>query len=135
LWRTNGKPEILSPKAYFFRAFKFKLVKAIGKIGKTSTFLPGVHENEFEISHETLLINDQENKDIAQKVSNAMQELSSRQQEIIYLKFSQNMGYEEISEIMDINYQAARNLVYQSIKVLKKIITIQLIFILLFHLF
>jgi hypothetical protein len=29
---------------------------------------------------------------------------------------------------MNINYQAARNLVYQSIKVLKKIITIQLIF-------
>lgn len=132
LWRTHGKAEIVSLKAYIFRAFKFKLIKAIGKAGKTSSFLPEVHENEFEISHEMLLINDQENKELAQKVFNAMRELSARQKEIIYLKFHQNLSYEEVSEIMNINYQAARNLVYQSLKVLKKIITIQLIFILLF---
>jgi RNA polymerase sigma factor (sigma-70 family) len=133
LWRTRGKAEILSLKAYIFKAFKFKLIKAIGKARKTSSFVPGIHENEFEISHEMLLINDQENKEFAQKVFNAIEELSARQKEIIYLKFHQNLGYEEVSEIMNINYQAARNLVYQSIKVLKKIITIQLIFTLLFH--
>jgi len=80
-----------------------------------------------------LLINDQANKELAQKVFNAMKELSARQKEIIYLKLHQNLSYEEVSEIMNINYQAARNLVYQSIKVLKKIITIQLIFTLLFR--
>ncbi|MDB5200165.1 MAG: polymerase, sigma-24 subunit, subfamily [Chitinophagaceae bacterium] len=129
LWRTQGKAEILSLKAYFFRAFKFKLIKAIGKAGKTISLLPEIHQNEFEISHEMLLINDQENAALAQKVFNAMQELSARQKEIIYLKFHQNLSYEEVGEIMNINYQAARNLVYQAIKVLKKIITIQLIFV------
>ncbi|MEP6949791.1 MAG: sigma-70 family RNA polymerase sigma factor [Ginsengibacter sp.] len=133
LWRTHGKAEILSFKAYIFKAFKFKLIKAIGKKAKTSSFVPELHENEFEISHEMLLINDQENKELKQKVFNAIQELSPRQKEIIYLKFHENLGYAEVSEIMNINYQAARNLVSQSVKVLKKIITIQLIFILLFH--
>ncbi|MEP6928259.1 MAG: sigma-70 family RNA polymerase sigma factor [Ginsengibacter sp.] len=132
LWRTHGKAEILSLKAYFFKAFKFKLVRAIGKAGKTSSFLPEVHEIEFEISYEMLLINNQENKELAQKVFNAMQELSARQKEIIYLKFQQNLSYEEVSGIMNINYQAARNLVYQAIKVLKKIVTTQLIFLFLF---
>jgi RNA polymerase sigma factor (sigma-70 family) len=130
LWRTHGKAEILSLKAYIFRAFKFKLIKAIGKAGKTSSFLAEIHENEFEISHEMLLINELENEELRQRVFNAMQELSARQKEIIYLKFQQNLSYEEVSEIMNINYQAARNLVYQSIKVLKKIIAIQLIFVL-----
>ena len=127
LWRTGGKAEIISLKAYFFRAFKFKLIKAIGKESKTSSFVPGLHENDFEISREMLLINDQEDKELLQKVFSAIEELSSRQKEIIYLKFHQNLSYEEVSEIMNINYQAARNLVYQSIKVLKKIITVQLI--------
>jgi RNA polymerase sigma factor (sigma-70 family) len=109
------------------------LIKAARKTGKTSSFLPEVHQNEFKISHEMLLINDQENKELAQKVFNAMQELSAREKEIIYLEFHPNLSYEEVSEIMNINYRAARNLVYQSIKVLKKIITLQLIIILLFR--
>jgi RNA polymerase sigma-70 factor (ECF subfamily) len=86
----------------------------------------------FEISREMLLINNQADKELSQKVFAAIEELSSRQKEIIYLKFHQNLGYEEVSEIMNINYQAARNLVYQAIKVLKKIITVQIICAILF---
>jgi RNA polymerase sigma-70 factor (ECF subfamily) len=137
LWRTGGKAEIISLKAYFFRAFKFKLIKAISKENKTTSFVPGLHENDpmgigFEISKEMLLINNQADKELSQKVFAAIEELSSRQKEIIYLKFHQNLGYEEVSEIMNINYQAARNLVYQAIKVLKKIITVQIICAILF---
>jgi DNA-directed RNA polymerase specialized sigma subunit, sigma24 homolog len=50
-----------------------------------------------------------------------------RQKEIIYLKYYMNLSYEEVSEVMNINYQAARNLVYQSIKVLKNVLTLQLV--------
>jgi RNA polymerase sigma-70 factor (ECF subfamily) len=72
------------------------------------------------------LIHDQDNEAMKQKVFNALNELSPRQREIIYLKFHQNLSYDEISEIMHINYQAARNLIYQSIKMLKKIIAVSL---------
>jgi RNA polymerase sigma factor (sigma-70 family) len=127
LWRTNGKAEIISLKPYFFRAFKFKLIKAIGKTGKTNSLQEDVQQNEFEISHEMFLINNESNEELRQRVFKAIDELSARQKEIIYLKFYQNLNYDEVSEIMNINYQAARNLIYQSIKVLKKIITVQLI--------
>lgn len=133
LWRSGGKAEIVSLKAYFFSAFKFKLIKAIGKAGKTRNLLSGLDADEFEISHEIFLINDQENEELKQKVFNAINELSPRQKEIIYLKFHEDLSYEEVSKIMNINYQAARNLIYQSIKVLKKIITIQVIFSMLFN--
>jgi RNA polymerase sigma factor (sigma-70 family) len=53
----------------------------------------------------------------------ALAQLSNRQKEIIYLKFYQELNYEEVSEIMNINYQAARNLLYQSIKSIKKLLT------------
>jgi RNA polymerase sigma-70 factor (ECF subfamily) len=56
-------------------------------------------------------------------VLQALGQLSNRQKEIIYLKFYQELNYDEVSEIMNINYQAARNLLYQSIKSLKKLLT------------
>jgi RNA polymerase sigma-70 factor (ECF subfamily) len=127
LWRSKGKAEIVSLKAYLFKALKFKLIKSINKAGKTNFFFSETDEHEFELSHEMFLIEGQDNQELSQKVFNAMQKLSVRQKEIIYLKFHQNLSYEEVSEIMHINYQAARNLVYQSIKVLKKIIVILII--------
>ena len=124
LWRTNGKAEILSLKAYLFRAFKFKLIKAFTKASKTNSFSSDIPEYDFELSHEMFMIANDANEELAQKVSNAMNQLSPRQKEVIYLKFNQNLGYEEVSEIMHINYQAARNLVYQAIKILKKIVVV-----------
>ena len=53
-----------------------------------------------------------------------VEQLSHRQKEIIYLKFYQNLSYDEVSSIMNINYQAARNLLYQAIKALKKIMIV-----------
>src|SRR5665213_1120575 len=79
LWRSTSKSEIISLKAYLFTAFKFKLLKSINKTGKIISFNDGLHENDFEISKEMLLINDQENKEITQKIFNAMQQLSPRQ--------------------------------------------------------
>ena len=122
LWRNENKPEIVSLKAYLFSAFKFKLLKAITKASKIKNYSSDIDETGFEISREMLLINNQENEELNQKVFNAIKELSPRQKEIIYLKFTQNLSYEEISTIMQINYQALRNLLYQAIKVLKKIL-------------
>lgn len=127
MWRTNGKAEIISLKAYIFKAFKFKLLKAISKLSRTSNFQGDQSEHAFELSHEMFLINQHENKEQAKKVQDALQHLSPRQKEIIYFKFYMDLSYEEVSEVMNINYQAARNLVYQSIKVLKKILTVQLV--------
>lgn len=134
LWRTNGKADIVSLKAYFFSAFKFKLTRAIAKANKTRTLNSSFDENEFEISHELFMINDQEDQLLKNKVYSAINELSPRQKEIIYLKFHEGLSYEEVSEIMGLNYQASRNLIYQAIKVLKKIITHALVPVILYSL-
>ncbi len=128
LWHSNGKANIVSLKAYLFKAFKFKLLKALQKAGKTNSFPDIYQEHDFQLSHEMFMITEADNLELFKKVNDAIKELSPRQKEIIYLKFQQNLSYEEISEIMHINYQAARNLLYQSIKVLKKIVLTQIVF-------
>ena len=127
LWRSSGKSEILSLKAYIFTAFKFKLIKIIRKNIKIQNLTANQDNDNFEISMEMLLINEQENKELTQRVYNALQKLPARQKEIIYLKFYLGFGYEEVGKIMNINYQAARNLMYKSIKELKKTISILVI--------
>lgn len=127
IWRTNGRAEIISLRAYIFKAFKFKLLKAVSKLSKLSNFQSDQSEHAFELSHEIFLINQHDSREQVKKVQDALHHLSPRQKEIIYLKFYMDLSYEEVSEVMNINYQAARNLVYQSIKVLKKILTVQLL--------
>ena len=128
IWRSAGKADIISFKAYIFKAFKFKLIRLITKNNKVRSLSDNPGENAFELSHENFIIDKELNSTKREKVLQALQELSPRQKEIIYLKFYLSLSYEEVSEIMQINYQAARNLIYQAIKVMKKAITYQLIF-------
>jgi len=128
IWRSAGKADIISFKAYIFKAFKFKLIRLITKNNKVKSLSSNGEENTFELSHENFIIDKELGSAKREKVLQALQELSPRQKEIIYLKFYLNLSYEEVSEIMQINYQAARNLIYQAIKVMKKAITYQLIF-------
>jgi len=58
--------------------------------------------------------------------------LSSRQQEILYLKFHSEMDYDQIIEIMGLNYQSARNLVTRALEALRKSMTSVLVLIFLF---
>lgn len=54
-----------------------------------------------------------------ERLLKAMQKLSSRQKEAIYMKYQLNLSYEEICEALDINYQSVRNLVSRGLKVLR----------------
>jgi RNA polymerase sigma-70 factor (ECF subfamily) len=121
LWQAKSRAPVFSVKAYLLKSLKYKLLKAFRKNGKV---LP-LHENgdvPFEFSHETFLITQQENQEKKQMVIKALGRLSNRQKEIIYLKYYQDLSYEEVSEIMNINYQVARNLLYQAIKSLKNML-------------
>ena len=122
LWQAKSQSQVLSVKAYLLKSLKYKLLKAFRKKGKTLPLNENADGN-FEWSHESFLIAEQESSEKKRRVLGALERLSSRQKEIIYLKYYQNLSYEEVSEIMNINYQVARNLLYQAIKSLKTILT------------
>lgn len=125
LWQARTQAPVYSVKAYLLKSLKYKLLKTFRKNDRTITFNDGGLNRErgdFEWSHETFLIARQESEEKKQQIITALTRLSHRQKEIIYLKYYQNLSYEEVSEIMNINYQAARNLLYQAIKSLKNLL-------------
>jgi RNA polymerase sigma factor (sigma-70 family) len=121
LWQAKSATPVLSVKAYLLKSLKYKLLRVFRQKGKILPLLDN-GDVAFEWSHESLLIAEQENAEKKQMVLNALGRLSNRQKEIIYLKYYQNLSYEEVSEIMNINYQVARNLLYQAIKSLKSLL-------------
>jgi RNA polymerase sigma factor (sigma-70 family) len=120
LWQSPSKTSVQSVKAYLFKALQYKLIKSLQKRSKLLLSGEDPEQTGFEVSHDNLLILREDQKENGVKVKTAMGQLSKRQQEIVYLRFFQNLSYEEISDVMAINYQVARNLLYQSIKALRK---------------
>ncbi len=123
LWQNTSQTEVQNIRGYLFKAFKYKLHRILARRNK----YPQQEINDefhFELSHDTLIISEEESKEQKERVLTAFSKLSNRQKEIVYLKYYQQLNYDEISEVMDINYQTARNLLHKSILSLRKFITI-----------
>jgi RNA polymerase sigma factor (sigma-70 family) len=118
LWQNKSSKSVQSIKAYLFKSVKYKIFRALRKAASGGAKLQ--EDMHFELSHDTILIEIEEKREQLSMLSKAMQQLTSRQKEIIYLQYYQRLSYEEVSEVMEISYQAARNLCYQAVKALKR---------------
>lgn len=121
LWQKKPAPPVQSVKAYLLTSVKYKIFKAYRNNPSVKSY-EAQNNISFEISHENFLIAKEDDRQKAKRIISAIEQLSVRQKEIIYLKIYQGMNYEEISEVMGINYQATRNLFSQSLKSLRKIL-------------
>ena len=122
LWQSGPNVEVRSIRAYLLKALKYKIYKHYRDAEKIKTSEVS-DDIAFVVSHENFLIGLQEDRDRTEKVLNAIQQLSNREREIIYLKLYQKLCYDEVVDVMQINYQAARNLFYQAIKSLRKMLS------------
>lgn len=113
----NGRDK-LSPttsiRPYLTISLKRKIVRLLKKTNRNSSL-----ENfqlGMEDSIEDLLISSENKEEIQGKLYSALDSLTDRQKEIVFLKYYSNLSYEEICSIMEMNYQSARNLLARSIK-------------------
>lgn len=54
-------------------------------------------------------------------IDQTLQALSARQREIIYLRYFNDLTYDQICEVMQINYQTARSQIYSALKLIRKV--------------
>lgn len=120
-------------KLYLFISLKRKLIRSLRKNSLVQSFSD--HELPFisAFSSEEEIASQEFDFSIINKLSEALETLSPRQKEAIYLRFVSGLKYEEICQILDLNYQSVRNLVYRSIEKLRKILVCSTFFLLLFR--
>ncbi len=121
IWQQKTPSPVLSIKAYLLKAMRYKLLKQM-KLGQSSKIELRQVEDLFHLSHESFLIKTEQDREKSDKLLTALQQIPARQKEIIYLWYYLNLGYKEICEIMNIEYQVARNQLANAIKNLKRVI-------------
>ena len=107
-------------RLYLFRALKNKLIDALysrkDTVSLSSTLLP------FEIANPEEADKEDDWEQIVQKsrLKKGLLALTARQREAIYLRYTMDMSLEEISNLLEMNYQSARNLIHRSVEKLRK---------------
>ncbi|MDP3444663.1 MAG: sigma-70 family RNA polymerase sigma factor [Ignavibacteria bacterium] len=118
--------EKLSPteniRFYLFKALKNAIYKGIdkGKKMQLVEFVSLKFDSPFALEEELAEKENVSNREMA--LLKALNELSGRQREIIYLRYECGMEYDQICEIMQLKSDSARKLVFRAIKSLKEII-------------
>lgn len=121
LWEYKDKlGNIDNPKSYLFISFKRRLVKQLGK-NKNADQLTEKHDTLLsEEDAESKIVAFENQEEYNQKLKAALEKLSAREREVIHLKYFEQYKNEEIAEMLEINHQSMRNLLYRAIQNLRK---------------
>lgn len=110
-----------SIKFYLIKSFRSILIK---ELKKTRIMILEHSGNESQKEHEgsieDRLIYDEQNKELSNQLSGAIDYLSPREKEILYLKFYSDISNKEISELLSISYQSVKNTATRAIQKLKE---------------
>lgn len=112
--------------AYLFRALRNEIFRIETQQKRFSTFKDiGIHLMAgMQFCCEDLVIQREVSREMREFMVQALNKLSPRQKEAIYLKFYFGLSNGEIAEIMSLQDQSVRNTLYEAIKLLRQIITV-----------
>ena len=82
--------------------------------------LPFVLEVSLEKTTEDYVIEEEERERLKQKVEFLLGLLTPRQRKAVYLRYMEEMEYEEIGKLLDMNAESVRKLVFRGLEKLKK---------------
>lgn len=112
--------QVRSLKAYLLKCLRRRIFLHLSRESKSRILDPATDfkmngsdsvEEEFIRYENESILHDQLGK--------ARETLTSRQQEILFLRYNMEYPYEQICEIMDIKYQSVRNLLSEAVKSLR----------------
>ena len=105
---------------YLLKSFRRKLLRSVQKESRYGD--DQVHEFYFgtKISVEEEFINREISNEKQQSLKQAIDGLSPRQKEAIFLRFQKGLTYNEIAELLSIGVDASRNLIFRAVKSIKE---------------
>lgn len=112
---------IKSIKSYLFVSFRRALLLHLKKERNYSDFNKN-SISDFTISPEELAIKQEFTSAKKETVAYILDTLSSREREVIYLKYYSNLNTSDISTVMDISYQSVQNTLQKAFAKLRKTI-------------
>ncbi len=113
---------VTNMKFYLFKALRRQILNAFELKSFRLTKVSTDRIIHFEISPEDLLIQNQAERHQREMIMEALNKLSPRQKEAVYLRYFEELDFKETARIMGINLQSAKNNVYRALETLKDVI-------------
>ena len=112
--------EVKNLVGYLVSSFRHQLVADINSYNKT-IHTEQFPENRFDYFYSPEQnISENEHFELLQKIiKQTVEKLSSKQQEMIYLRFEKGISYEEISKMFNISIDSCYKSIYRSIKTIR----------------
>ena len=107
---------------YLFKSLRNKIIEELRSKKRKQdiiNLLDGddlLHENNAEQK----IIDSEKDRSIKSRIESLLAQLPSRQKEIIYLKYTEGLDYDDIAETLQIDKASARTLLYRAIKTIKE---------------
>lgn len=130
IWtRRANLGETDSIRRYLMGSLRRKIIRKLQRHDKQLSREPDWENYDFELefTQEHVWIEAEQSEEKKQKLKKAQASLSEREREAIYLKYYAGLAYEQIGEIMQINYQSTRNLIHRALKRMREALILILI--------
>jgi RNA polymerase sigma factor (sigma-70 family) len=123
LWNHREKlDDVRLIKVYLLKSLRRKLLRESQRLKWFREANEVTEDYAFEVQFaiESYMISNEVKHEDLMKLRVNLEKLTKRQREAIYLRFHQEMEYEDIAGIMSINQHSAVNLVYEALKLLRR---------------
>lgn len=121
-WENKTKiGELKNVEAYFYRSMKSMVLNHIRKAKTTESKLDAILVTEIAFSAEDLIISNESDHLLKERLVIALNSLPAKQREILKMRFYDDLSYPSISETLGIRYQSVINHVHRAIQSLRQI--------------
>ncbi|NIG52999.1 RNA polymerase sigma factor [Chitinophaga sp. Cy-1792] len=119
VWNRRDKlSHVDSPNYYLYSSFRYILMKKIRQHDKI--VFDRSAEEDYEFSIENVIVSNELNEEMKTKLQHAIKTLTSRQLEAVFLRFYENLSYQEVASILKISVKATYKIMARSLSALKE---------------
>nr|WKN37960.1 sigma-70 family RNA polymerase sigma factor [Tunicatimonas sp. TK19036] len=119
IWgRQEHLSEIRNSSAYLIQSFRHHLFAKLREESQRRT-VNTITDFPLVLSEEAAWIEEEDSQEKRENISQALQKLSARQREAVYLRFYGNHSCDEVAQIMGLEKSAVYTLVYKALSQLR----------------
>jgi RNA polymerase sigma-70 factor (ECF subfamily) len=122
-------------REYFFSCLRRQLLNQLRNLKLRQLRIKAITGPDIEFSPEEILIKNEQDHTLKERLFALLQSLPERQKEVLFLHYFQNLEYAEIAQIMGINYQSVLNHAQKAMQKLRSAFLIFLVVVANFYFF
>jgi RNA polymerase sigma factor (sigma-70 family) len=133
IWNyRNTLGDVMHTQSYLIKVMRSVLLKKLKKESRISYYEPGETLASSEESMEDIMIASDIDTEKKKRLNLALCNLTSRQKQVLEMRFYEGLTYEQIADKLRMNYQSVNNLAFRTIHRLRsQLLVITLLFVLL----